>query len=184
VYLLLKTYEHVRQLENLPYQDGDMPSITFQNGMILAGGQVIATGRTNPHWTDSRIHYLAELGIDLNHIRRELIAKDPANNEPCEYLETVERSVGPMKKLSLLVEFTPAFDRQAKLGLDAFERRGRFGMVGAGAGSVLGLLTLVWGVLKLDTATKGYYTKWLFIGIPAAIIVATMFISTLAYVSL
>jgi hypothetical protein len=31
-------------------------------------------------------------------------------------------------------------------------------------------LTLVWGLLKIDTATKGYYTKRLFLGVPAAII--------------
>ena len=43
-------------------------------------------------------------------------------------------------------------------------------MVGAGAGSVLGLIGLVFGLLKVDTWTKGYYTKRLFLGVPAAII--------------
>ena len=43
-------------------------------------------------------------------------------------------------------------------------------MVGVGAGSILGLLTLVFALLKIDTWTKGYYTKRLFLGVPAAII--------------
>ena len=39
-----------------------------------------------------------------------------------------------------------------------------------GAGGVLGLLGLCYGLLKVDTWTKGYYTKRLFLGVPAAII--------------
>jgi hypothetical protein len=50
-------------------------------------------------------------------------------------------------------------------------RRGeRFAVVGAGAGSVLGLIGVVFGLLRVDTWTKGYYTKRLFLGVPAAII--------------
>jgi hypothetical protein len=173
VYLLYKTYDHVRQLENLPYQD-DLPSITFQNNMILANGQVIATGHSYPYWQDARVRYLQNLGIDLDHVRREIVAKDPKNNEPCEYLETVERSVGPMKKLYLMAEFTPAFDREVKQRLEAVERRGRLGAVSAGAASLLGLIGGVWGLLKLDTITKGYYSLWLFLGVPTAIIGATL----------
>ena len=114
VYLLFKTYDHVRQLQNLPYQESILPSISFQNGMILADHQVIATGRDHPQWMDSRIHYLQNLGIDIDYVRREIVAKEPGSNEQREYLETVQRSVGPMKKLYLQVEFTPAFDREVK----------------------------------------------------------------------
>jgi hypothetical protein len=32
------------------------------------------------------------------------------------------------------------------------------------AAGALGFLGLVWGVLKFDTATKGYYTKRLIVG--------------------
>jgi hypothetical protein len=42
--------------------------------------------------------------------------------------------------------------------------------VGVGAASVLGLIGVAWGLLRVDTMTKGYYSKWLFIGVPAAII--------------
>jgi hypothetical protein len=53
---------------------------------------------------------------------------------------------------------------------DELRREGRFAAVGAGAGSVLGLIGLAFGLLKVDTWTKGYYTKRLFLGVPAAII--------------
>ena len=119
---------------------------------------------------DSRIHYLQNLGIDIDYVRREIVAKEPGSNEQREYLETVQRSVGPMKKLYLQVEFTPAFDREVKQRAESLERESRFGAVGAGAALVLSLLGGVWGLLKIDTATKGYYSKWLFIGVPTAII--------------
>jgi hypothetical protein len=43
-------------------------------------------------------------------------------------------------------------------------------VLGVGATSVIGLLGFVFGLLKIDTWTKGYYTKRLFIGVPAMII--------------
>jgi hypothetical protein len=175
VYLLLRTYDHVRQLQDLPYQEAELPSITFTNGMIIADGQPFATGKTNPAWMDSRPIYLRSLGIGVDFIRRELIAKDPKNkNETREYLATIDSSVGPMQQLYMQLEFTPAVDEEIRQMLDAAKRVERFNVVGVGAGSVLGLLTMVWGLLKVDTATKGYYSKWLFLGVPAAIIGVTL----------
>ena len=59
-------------------------------------------------------------------------------------------------------------------------RSERFAVVGAGAGSVLGLVGLALGLLKVDTWTKGYYSKRLFLGVPAAIIggLALLFAAT------
>jgi hypothetical protein len=105
---------------------------------------------------------LDRMGIGVDFLRRE-IARD-------EYLETVERSFGPMKKLYTLVEFTPSVDAELLRRWDELRRQERFAVVGAGAGSVLGLIGLAFGLLKVDTWTKGYYTKRLFLGVPAAII--------------
>jgi hypothetical protein len=175
VYLLLKTYDHVRQLQDLPYQEAELPSVTFSNGMILADGKPFATGKTNPAWMDFRPSYLRSLGIGVDYIRRNLIAKDPKNkNETREYLETIDSSVGPMQQVYMQLEFTPSVDKEIKQVLDAAQRQDRFKVVGLGAGSVLGMLSMVWGLLKLDTATKGYYSKWLFLGVPAAIIGVTL----------
>jgi hypothetical protein len=171
VYLLLKTYEHLQQLAGRPSAEGPLPSLTLQNGAILADGKLMAYGRGG-NWNDPdpRLRQLRDMGITADYVRREIVAKDPKNNEPREYVETVERTFGPMQKLYMQVEFTPAIDRDLLRHWDAHERRDRFAMVGVGAGSILGFIGLVFGLLKMDTWTKGYYTKRLFIGVPAAII--------------
>jgi hypothetical protein len=142
--------------------------------MILADGTPMAVGDRNRQWVDWRPQYLNALGISLDYIHRELIAKDSRNNESCEYLDTVESSNGPMKKLYMELEFTSAVDRDLTQKLDAYARRGRFKMVGISSAGVFGLLFTVWGLLKVDTTTKGYYSKWLFVGVPAAIIGTTL----------
>lgn len=121
---------------------------------------------------------LNAMGITPEFLRRELVAKDPGSNESREYLEAVTSSVGPMKKLYMQIEFSPAIDRELMQFAEAFSRQERFAAVGFGAGSVLTLLTMVWGLLKIDTATKGYYTKRLFLGVPAAIIAGIIAVIT------
>lgn len=121
---------------------------------------------------------LNAMGITREFLRRELVAKDPGSNESRECLETVTSSVGPMKKLYMQIEFTPAIDRELLQFAEAHSRQERFAAVGFGAGSVLTLLTMVWGLLKIDTATKGYYTKRLFLGVPLAIIAGVIAIIT------
>ena len=69
------------------------------------------------------------MGIGADYVRREIVAKDPKNNESREYIETVERSFGPMKKLYLQIEFTPAVDRELRRHWDAHERQERFAIV-------------------------------------------------------
>jgi hypothetical protein len=100
------------------------------------------------------------VGIDF--IRRE-IAKQ-------EFAETVNRSFGPMQKLYTQIEFTKIVDEELLRRWDVFRRSERFAQVGFGAGGVLGMIGLALGLMKVDTWTKGYYTKRLFLGVPAAII--------------
>ena len=113
--------------------------------------------------TNFRSATLDRMGIDLVYIRRE-IAKD-------EYLETVERSVGPMKNLYSRLEFTPDIDRDLRTRWTEFERQARVTEVGLLSGTLLGVIGLVFGLLKIDTATKGYYSKWLFLGAPALTVI-------------
>jgi hypothetical protein len=152
--LMLKTYEHIQAMFGVPYQ------------------RQASDHRMNSDdaWNDQRLHQLASAGIMLDFARRE-IAKE-------EHVETVQRSFGPMKKLYTLVAFSPAVDRELRHKWEAYQRQERFAMVGIGAGSILGLVGLAYGLLKADTLTKGYYSKRLFIGVPAAII------STLALLAL
>ncbi|MCI0493205.1 MAG: hypothetical protein L0Z07_09740, partial [Planctomycetes bacterium] len=118
--------------------------------------------RPNAFPVIARYPALYRMGITADYLRRE-IAKD-------EYVETVERSFGPMKKLYTLVEFSPAVDNELRQRWAAYQRQERFAIVGIGAASILGLLSLVWGLLKVDTWTKGYYTKRLFLGVPLGIL--------------
>jgi hypothetical protein len=142
---MFKTYEHLQHLVGNPYYD--QSSIRPNDDNI---------------WSDYRFMYLARLGITLDYVRRE-IAKD-------DYIETADRSVGPMMKSYTLIEFSPTVDRELLTRWQAHERQERFMVVGMCAFSVLGLLGMVWGLLKLDTMTKGYYTKRLFFGVPLGIL--------------
>jgi hypothetical protein len=144
--LMLKIHEYVQRLYGAPRHD-----YRVDPGLIH-----------EESWGDRRLHELQEAGITLDFIERE-IAKE-------EYIETAQRSVGPMMKAYTLLEFTPAVDRELRQHWDAYQRQERFAVVGAGAGAVLGLLGACYGLLKVDTWTKGYYTKRLFLGVPAAII--------------
>jgi len=111
---------------------------------------------------DAWVVRLRQMGLGLDYVRRE-IAKD-------EFEETVELSVGPMKRLYTLVEFSPSVDAELRQRWQRYLQEQRLAVVGVGAGSVLGLIGLAYGLLKVDTWTKGYYTKRLFLGVPAAII--------------
>jgi hypothetical protein len=154
--LMLKTYEHLQRLIGAPYH----------------GFQLDHRMNSDASWGDDRLRKLARMGITVDYARRE-IAKD-------EFLETVDRSVGPMMKLYTLVEFSPDVDRELRQRWDAYQRQENFAIVGGGAASILGLLGLIFGLLKIDTWTKGYYTKRLFLGVPAAIIGGALLFAVLA----
>ncbi|HEX4414123.1 MAG TPA: hypothetical protein VH107_10885 [Lacipirellulaceae bacterium] len=170
IILMFKAYERLQDLEGNPYPYPSYPDgfpLDINGKTITLGGRTIWNG-TN--WSEFRLLTLTEMGIDPDFLRREIVAKDPKNNESCEYLETVQRSIGPMKKLYIQIEFTPAVDRMLSQRWDALHRGARFKFVGFGAFTIFGLLSFAWGLLKVDTATKGYYTRWLFVGGPIAII--------------
>lgn len=86
------------------------------------------------------------------------------------WVETLELGVGDMKRVYGLVEFNAAADRQLTKAYQDYERQFRVREVGGVAGIGLGSLALLFGLLKVDTWTKGYYTKRLFFGVPAVII--------------
>jgi hypothetical protein len=179
---MLKTYQRIQLLAGRPYADGALPNLSFRDhGVIVANGTVLSYGPTFPGWADPRLRALSDMGISAVYIHEKIVAKDPKNgNEACEYVETVDRTFGQMKKLYLQIEFSPAIDRELRAAWDTYQRNQRFWMFGTGATSVLGFLGFVFGLLKIDTWTKGYYSKRLFIGVPAAIIVGTFFVLLVA----
>jgi hypothetical protein len=153
IVVMLKTYEHIQKLIGAPYLNQlSYPKPSFDHA-----------------WDDPRLSALNSNGVTLDYVLRK-IAKN-------EYFDTVERSVGPMKKLYTQVQFTREVDRDLRQLWQSSQRRDQFAKVGVGAASILGLLSMIWGLLKIDTATKGYYTKRLFIGVPAAIIAMLLLMS-------
>jgi len=105
-------------------------------------------------------------GIGLGYIMRE-ICQD-------EYTETLTASFGEMKRVYVLMEFSPAVENHLLAEWKEHERRHRLGVVGIFAAATLSLLAGVYGLLRFDTWTRGYYTKRLLVGVPVVIIVAVV----------
>jgi hypothetical protein len=170
VYLVLKAYERIQQLMGRPSGGDDLPSLRFETSGIISDNGLVMWDRQSRYWYDTRMREMNKMGVTADYLRREIVAKDPQTNRGCEFLETTSRTFGPMKKLHMQIQFMPAIDRDLIQRAENYYRQERFGYVGLGAASVLTLLSVVWGLVRFDTATKGYYTKWLFFGIPGAAI--------------
>ncbi len=85
-----------------------------------------------------------------------------------------------MKTAHALMEFTAAQDAALMDRWTAFARRAGIARTAGGSALVVACLALAFGLLKVDTWTRGYYTKRLFLGVPAAIILAVMLLSQFA----
>ncbi len=103
-----------------------------------------------------------ELPVDLAYVRQE-ICQD-------EWVEVLDSSVGPMRRLHVLMEFDRNVAEQLKDRLHAALVRQRLMQAGWGAVLVLGIVGTVFGYLTLDTATKGYYTRRLQLAAAGAIL--------------
>jgi hypothetical protein len=75
-----------------------------------------------------------------------------------------------MKNLYTLLAFSPDVERELRTRWSEVQREGRLTVIGLLSCSVLGFVGLAFGLLKADTATKGYYSKRLFLGVPGVII--------------
>lgn len=105
---------------------------------------------------------VTELGIPLDYIMREICQE--------EYTKTIDSSVGEMKQVYVLMKFTPQIDAHL---LDIWQsqvRQSSLGFVAKIAALVLAILAALYGLLQLDTMTRGYYTRRLLVGASAAII--------------
>lgn len=163
IYLMLKTAERVHAIGGRQYFAEERPSLTFHGSAVWADGQMLLDARSgNSH--DYRMNVLQRMGIGIDQIRRAIVRDQHIASRESP------RSFGTMYTQYTLVEFTPEFDKELRRHWHTYRRGERFAVIGVGTASVLGLLTLVFGLLKIDTWTKGYYTKRLFLGVPAAII--------------
>jgi hypothetical protein len=164
VFLLLKTADRAQSLGHVPFFESGRPSLTFDRGMVMLDDTIIYDRRNRTYWRDHRLQMLQKMGIGIDYLRRS-ITRD-------QHMASREspRSMGTMYKQYTLVEFTPEFNSALQRAWNNYARQERFEIIGGWSAAVLGLLGLVFGLLKVDTWTKGYYSKRLFIGVPAAII--------------
>ena len=106
---------------------------------------------------------IAMLHISPQYVRENIIRE--------EYYETVVSSVSDnMKTLHLLLEIDNRAHHSLMEYWRAYTQKSRVFLMTGIAGSLLALLAGILGLMKLDTYTKGFYTKRLFIGVPLAII--------------
>jgi len=134
--------------------DSKMQNVALNRACELSGA---GTRRSGPAT-------LADLGLGGDYVRRELCTD--------EYIDVVDSSVGEMRKTYSLVEFNESQDAMLVDRARSYTRQeGLFDVTLIGGGLLASVATL-FGLLKVDTWTRGYYTKRLFLGVPAAIITA------------
>jgi len=102
---------------------------------------------------------LARMKITPAYLRRT-VCKD----EYHEYVETpvnelAGADMGRMRRIHLLMEFDEDARADIKDRWREAELVGRLSTVGGGVALLIGCIAIVFGYLKLDTATKGYYTR-------------------------
>ncbi|BBO31515.1 hypothetical protein [Lacipirellula parvula] len=114
---------------------------------------------------------LDEMGLGGDYIRRELCTD--------EFVDTLDSSVGEMKQVYALLEFNETQDAMLVDRARSYSRREGLQSVSLIGGGLLASVATLFGLLKVDTWTRGYYTKRLFLGVPAAIItvLALLFVS-------
>jgi hypothetical protein len=122
-------------------------------------GELVREATANPSpWVPE----LASMGITDGYIIRELLID--------QFVEDGEASFGLTKTAWGLVEFPEYQDQRLLDSWKRHARRDRVAMAVLGSAVVLIVLGGAFALLKIDTWTRGYYTKRLFLGVPAAII--------------
>ena len=106
------------------------------------------------------------LGIGMDYIY-EKICRD-------EYVENLDASFGPMVQVHLLLEFDPPIEQHLSDVWRQYQARHRLGIVAFLASAGLLLLGFIYGLLKVDTWTRGNYSKQLLLGVPVVIIGLTV----------
>lgn len=107
-------------------------------------------------------------GIGLDYIFRD-ICRD-------QFTGIIDTSVGPMKKVYVLMEFNRNVDEHLDQSWTRWERQHRLSSFGKIAALSLTGLAAVYGLLRFDTWSKGYYSKQLLVGGVLAIIAFAVFL--------
>lgn len=146
------------------------PYLTKQEAELAINEQLLAATKRYTERLGEKS--FERLPVDLDYIRHTICKE--------QFFEVVETSVGPMRRLHMLLEFDEATSSDLKDRLHAQLVQQRLVQAGYGAAVVLALVGTVFGYLTLDTATKGYYTRRLqlgAVGVILALVVAVVFVA-------
>lgn len=100
-------------------------------------------------------HFLGEgkgqhVNLDMSYIRNHIVRG--------EWEERRQTTFDTMITLHELLEFDGEANETIEANYKQSVVMGRLGYTAMGGGGILGLLTILYGYLKLDTLTRGYYT--------------------------
>lgn len=95
--------------------------------------------------------------FDLHEIRNELVAQDEQHQEFMDVVEVL--SLGPMHQSHAMLRITPEFRERLELRWSEIRQTGRVLKTAGASVGVFVLLVAVFGYFRLDSATKGYYTR-------------------------
>ena len=92
---MFKAYERLQQLTGKPYLSNSLPSISFANGAMLPTVCRSRSAGPQPRGAITASFALNDMGITPDYLRREIVAKDPKNNESREYRRNRDAVVWP-----------------------------------------------------------------------------------------
>lgn len=151
-------------VEAAPDQEGEIDRIAVSSG---------------PHYSLGEARRQLEVAITQaadEYVNRHLGVTDAASYIHYEvapvkaYEERPRFSFGPMHQAHALLEFDEAFRRQVEQDWKEAVALSRLVKTGLGGGAVLLLLSVLYGYVKADNATRGFYTRRLRLGAATVIL--------------
>jgi hypothetical protein len=118
---------------------------------------------------------LRSMGITESYVRQNICTQQYVETSMHDFAGIEEE----MYTVHVLMEFDPSARRFLENGWNSHERRSNLSRVSVTGGGVMALLALIYGLLKVDTWTKGYYSRRLLLGVPAVILVLGLIILAL-----
>jgi hypothetical protein len=163
-----------RTVVSEPYSTNEECYEQLEHELMVATGQylddLVGSGEAPEHGT----RRLERLGINAGYVRANICEDDYREYLDSSVNEIAGSSIGAMRRIHVLLEFDEAVQSYLKREWKDHLLEERLAVVGGGAMAVLSLVGLVFAYLRIDTATRGFYTRHLQVaaGIVTLLIIA------------